>query len=67
MTVKHNYSRSDPSTMNLVRILLRWKGSIYGLVYKDCLVYLTGYYLLHLIYNYALNESSKRYVLNNTR
>lgn len=37
----------------------RWRGSIYKLVWLDLLAFLTLYYLLNLVYRFALNEAQK--------
>ncbi|XP_015027362.2 uncharacterized protein Best1 isoform X1 [Drosophila virilis] len=42
-----------------LKLLLRWRGSIYKLVWLDLLAFLTLYYLLNLVYRFALNESQK--------
>ncbi|XP_057370264.1 bestrophin-2-like isoform X1 [Daphnia carinata] len=42
-----------------IRILLRWKGSIYKTIWKDLLVYYGLYYLITIIHNYLLDESGK--------
>ncbi|KRG00808.1 bestrophin-2 isoform X6 [Drosophila mojavensis] len=42
-----------------LKLLLRWRGSIYKLVWLDLLAFLTLYYLLNLVYRFALNEAQK--------
>ncbi|XP_023174304.2 bestrophin-2 isoform X4 [Drosophila hydei] len=42
-----------------LKLLLRWRGSIYKLVWLDLLAFLTLYYLLNLVYRFALNEGQK--------
>ncbi|XP_032511949.1 bestrophin-4 isoform X2 [Danaus plexippus] len=43
-----------------LKVLNRWRGSIYKLVWLDLLVFLLTYYLLNLTYRLLLNEESKR-------
>ncbi|XP_045459613.1 bestrophin-4-like [Melitaea cinxia] len=43
-----------------LKVLYRWRGSIYKLVWLDLLVFLLSYYILNLIYRLLLNEESKR-------
>ncbi|CAD6207118.1 GSCOCG00010121001-RA-CDS [Cotesia congregata] len=43
-----------------LKLLLRWRASIYKLVYIDLLLFLTIYYTLSIIYRFALNEEAKR-------
>ncbi|VDL92023.1 unnamed protein product [Schistocephalus solidus] len=38
----------------------RWKGSLYKLVWLDLTIYLTIYYLIHIIYRYALSFEQKQ-------
>ncbi|KAH6923663.1 hypothetical protein HPB50_004403 [Hyalomma asiaticum] len=41
------------------RLLLRWRGSIYKLVWPDLCVYLIAYYVLNLLYRFALSDDNK--------
>lgn len=43
-----------------VKILRRWKGSLYKLVWIDLFLYLAVYYIISLIYRFALPEAQKR-------
>ncbi|XP_057317885.1 bestrophin-4 [Microplitis mediator] len=43
-----------------LKLLLRWRASIYKLVYIDLLLFLIIYYTLSIIYRFALNEDGKR-------
>ncbi|CRL02636.1 CLUMA_CG015905, isoform B [Clunio marinus] len=40
--------------------LVRWRGSVYKLVWRELLAYLSLYYTINLVYRYALNEDQKR-------
>jgi hypothetical protein len=40
----------------------RWRGSVYKLVWRELLTYLTLYYSINFVYRYALNDNQKRYV-----
>ncbi|XP_032593066.1 bestrophin-2 isoform X4 [Drosophila grimshawi] len=42
-----------------LKLLLRWRGSIYKLVWLDLLAFLSLYYLLNLVYRFALNPAQK--------
>ncbi|XP_071522927.1 uncharacterized protein [Panulirus ornatus] len=42
------------------KLLFRWKGSIYKLVWPELLVYSTFYYTCSLVYRLALSEEHKR-------
>lgn len=43
-----------------LKLLARWKGSIYKLVWPDLVAYLTLYYALNLTYRYQLNPEQKK-------
>lgn len=43
-----------------LKLLARWKGSIYKLVWPDLVAYLTLYYALNLTYRYHLNPEQKK-------
>ncbi|KAH8382397.1 hypothetical protein KR009_003317 [Drosophila setifemur] len=42
-----------------LKLLLRWRGSIYKLVWLDLLAFLTIYYAINMIYRFALNANQK--------
>ncbi|KZS08605.1 Uncharacterized protein APZ42_027263 [Daphnia magna] len=43
-----------------IRILLRWKGSVYKAIWKDLLVYYALYYLLTILHNFVLGDDGKK-------
>uniref|UniRef100_A0A6B2E700 Bestrophin homolog n=1 Tax=Phlebotomus kandelakii TaxID=1109342 RepID=A0A6B2E700_9DIPT len=42
------------------RILKKWRGSVYKLVWRELLAYLSIYYAINLLYRYGLNDDQKR-------
>ncbi|KAL9894667.1 bestrophin 1 isoform 1-T3 [Glossina fuscipes fuscipes] len=42
-----------------LKLLLRWRGSIYKLVWLDLLAFLSLYYLLNMVYRFALDPHQK--------
>ncbi|XP_037821535.1 bestrophin-2 isoform X1 [Lucilia sericata] len=42
-----------------LKLLLRWRGSIYKLVWLDLLAFLLLYYFLNIMYRFVLNEDQK--------
>lgn len=42
------------------RILCKWRGSVYKLVWRELLAYLTLYYTINLLYRFALTEQQQR-------
>ncbi len=49
---------STPAAVFL-KLLFRWRGSIYKLVWHDLLIYVSLYYLLSCTYRFALDEGSQ--------
>ncbi|XP_017040127.1 bestrophin-2 isoform X3 [Drosophila ficusphila] len=42
-----------------LKLLLRWRGSIYKLVWLDLLAFLTIYYAINMVYRFGLNSAQK--------
>ncbi|XP_038216284.1 bestrophin-4 isoform X3 [Zerene cesonia] len=42
------------------RILCKWRGSVYKLVWRELLAYLTLYYTINLLYRFAMTEQQQR-------
>ena len=42
-----------------LKLLVRWKGSIYKLVWRDLLIFVILYYFLSGLYRFVLPEDSK--------
>ncbi|PSN41989.1 hypothetical protein C0J52_14867 [Blattella germanica] len=40
----------------------RWKGSVYKLIWRELVAYLVLYFLINLVYRYALNDTQQRYI-----
>lgn len=60
MTVTYNNKVfTSTSFAVLFKLLLRWKGSIYKLVWKDLILYITLYAALSGLYRFGLNEARK--------
>ncbi|KFD52090.1 hypothetical protein M513_07072 [Trichuris suis] len=51
---------SGTSTLaTFLKLLIRWKGSIYKLMYKEAIIYLSLYTILSLVYRFALNSEQR--------
>ena len=59
MTVTYTAEVATSSLGCFLRLLIRWKGSIYKLLWKDFLIFLIAYYLLNFIYRFALNDDQR--------
>ncbi|XP_045114602.1 bestrophin-1-like isoform X2 [Portunus trituberculatus] len=43
-----------------IRLLFRWRGSVYKMVWPDMLMYILLYYIISFVYRFALTEDEKR-------
>jgi predicted membrane chloride channel (bestrophin family) len=43
----------------LHKVIFRWRGSVYKIIYGELIIYLAFYYAVALSYSYALNEEQK--------
>nr|XP_006825645.1 PREDICTED: bestrophin-1-like [Saccoglossus kowalevskii] len=55
MTVSYSLSTSRAGVLTFPRLLFRWRGSIYKLVYVELFIYLMFYFALSFTYRFALN------------
>ncbi|XP_064077405.1 bestrophin-4-like [Macrobrachium nipponense] len=61
MTVTYTHEVAECRGLgNFWRLLFRWRGSIYKLVWPDLLVYSMCYYTCSIIYRVVLNEEQKK-------
>uniref|UniRef100_A0A8D0GHY1 Bestrophin homolog n=1 Tax=Sphenodon punctatus TaxID=8508 RepID=A0A8D0GHY1_SPHPU len=59
MTVTYTYRVADARLGTFSQLLLRWKGSIYKLLYCEFLLFITFYFGISLIYRLILSESQR--------
>ncbi|KAI9535747.1 Bestrophin-3 [Dissostichus eleginoides] len=60
MTVTYSSKVANASFFSFHRLLLRWRGSIYKLLYREFLLFLLLYSALSVVYRLALSEHQKR-------
>uniref|UniRef100_A0A915JXE7 Bestrophin homolog n=1 Tax=Romanomermis culicivorax TaxID=13658 RepID=A0A915JXE7_ROMCU len=60
MTVSYSRKVATTTLGTFARLLFRWKGSIYRLLYREMVMYLTLYYFVCIIYQFALSEHARR-------
>ena len=46
---------------NMIKLLFRWKGSVYRLIWHDCIVFLILYAIISAIYRFVLDEEGRKY------
>lgn len=60
MAVRYAHDVSDYRFGCFVRLLFRWRGSVYKMVWPDMLMYILLYYIISFVYRFALTEDEKR-------
>lgn len=61
MTISYSGEVANSSSFGCFwRILCKWKGSVYKLIWRELLAYLCLYFTINLVYRYALHESQQR-------
>ncbi|KAM9824609.1 bestrophin-3-like [Neosynchiropus ocellatus] len=60
MTVTYSSKVANASFFSFHRLLLRWRGSIYKLLYREFAVFAGLYTILSLVYRVALSDEQKR-------
>lgn len=57
MTISYTSDVANASRFGVfTSILIRWKGSVYKLVYKELLAFLAGYFALNIFYRTVLQQ-----------
>ena len=57
MTISYTSDVANASRFGVfTSILIRWKGSVYKLVYKELLAFLAGYFALNIFYRTVLKS-----------
>ncbi|KAL7640792.1 UNVERIFIED_CONTAM: hypothetical protein RMT77_009067 [Armadillidium vulgare] len=61
MTVTYTYEVASCKGFGCFwKLLFRWRGSIYKLVWPDLFLYTTLYYIIRLVYQFGLNPSQRK-------
>ena len=64
MTVSYSKDVASSSNTlmgnNMIKLLFRWKGSVYRLIWDDCIVFLVLYAIISAIYRYVLEEDGRK-------
>ncbi|XP_077194930.1 bestrophin-3 isoform X1 [Paroedura picta] len=61
MTVTYSSKVANATFFGFHRLLLKWKGSIYKLLYREFLVFASLYTAISILYRFFLTGSQKRY------
>ncbi|XP_073336529.1 bestrophin-3-like [Pagrus major] len=60
MTVTYSSKVANATFFSFHRLLLRWRGSIYKLLYREFILFVLLYTVLSLVYRLVLNDHQKR-------
>ncbi|XP_061677574.1 bestrophin-1 [Syngnathoides biaculeatus] len=60
MTVTYSRRVADAGLGTFFHLLLRWKGSIYKLLYREFIIFTLLYYFFSVVYRFVLNVEQKR-------
>lgn len=60
MTVSYQYDVASSTSGGFTRLLFKWRGSVYKLVYRELLLFSFCYAVLSIVYRVILNDAQKR-------
>ena len=60
MTVSYNLDVSSVSAFSFIKLLFRWRGSIWKSVKTELALWIAGYYLVFVTYRYMLSPSDRQ-------
>ncbi|XP_015789313.1 bestrophin-2 [Tetranychus urticae] len=60
MTITYSLNVANTQLAGFAKLLVRWKGSIYKLLYREMLIFCMCYYSLSLVYRYGLTDPQRR-------
>ena len=59
MTVRYQLKVENATFRGLGRLLLRWRGSVFKMVYRELAVFLALYALIAVVYRVLLNDEQR--------
>lgn len=59
MTITYSLNVSEARLCGFAKLLLRWRGSIYKLLYREMIIFCTLYFTLSALYRHILNDDQK--------
>lgn len=59
MTITYSLNVSEARLCGFAKLLLRWRGSIYKLLYREMIIFSTLYFSLSALYRHILNPDQK--------
>ena len=59
MTISYQNAVASSTAGGFTRLLFKWKGSLYKLIYRELLLFITAYIMLSLVYRQLLTKHQK--------
>lgn len=59
MTISYQRDVASSTAGGFTRLLFKWKGSLYKLIYREVILFMGAYILLSLVYRQLLNKSQR--------
>jgi Ca2+/Na+ antiporter len=59
MTISYQRDVASSTAGGFTRLLFKWKGSLYKLIYREVLLFMGAYILLSLVYRQLLNKNQR--------
>ena len=59
MTISYQNAVGSSTAGGFTALIFKWRGSIYQLIYRELLIYLSAYVLTSLVYRQLLNKHQK--------
>lgn len=60
MTVSYQYDVASSTSGGFIRLLFRWRGSVWKLVYQELFFFTAAYFSLTMFYRFLFNDFQKR-------
>ncbi|XP_041652652.1 bestrophin-1 isoform X1 [Cheilinus undulatus] len=60
MTITYSRRVADAGLGTFFHLLLRWKGSIYKLLYRELIIFTLLYYFFSVVYRFVFNDDQRR-------
>lgn len=61
MTVSYQYDVASSTSGGFIRLLFRWRGSIWKLVYQEMLLFTAAYFTLTMLYRFLFTDFQKKW------
>ncbi len=60
MTISYQRDVASSTAGGFTRLLFKWKGSLYKLIYRELALFLSAYIILSLIYRQLLTDNQRK-------